>query len=1208
MKSRLYIFLMCVCLSISSIAYSTHIVGGSLTYVYNGGSSYTVTLKLYRDCGPNTAGFPNPVVINVEGYNGAVFTPSKDISMNLGAVSVVPPSLDPCAITPNPVPCVQQGIYTTTVNNLPPNAGGYHLSFQQVARNVGLTNVNAACNCLGSSFYANIPGNSVVWAEDFTLANNTVVDNGATAWSIAAGPLPLPAPATARVNANLFEITGFNLAQETWTSQSIPVSCPSVNLSVELSENGTLDANDSIFVYYRLNGGPLTLFTTNGFIRDDFTSAIATTTVLAASTIQIVIRVHYDASSATSEIYRFDNVMVSCNDFAPNSDPVFNLFPPIFVCVGQPFTFNHAATDLNGDSLVYSFYTPYDGDNAIGGPLDPTYPGNTATFTPIIWKPGYSATNPLGGAPLNLNPTTGLLTGTASTLGQFVVGVVVKEYRNGVYIGQTLRDFQFNVVNCPQPPPPFAGTDIIVNQGCTSTMTATGYTPATVTWNSVYPGALGAYNSYLSCTTGCLSPTATGQAGAPAYVDYQICGLSAACNSANVCDTVRVIFNFTLGATIVPQNPTICMGQTSTTLTASGTGGTPPYSYLWNSVNPAQSILVGNGTYTVRVSDVSGCPPAYSTVTVTSYSVAITANAGPDQTVCNQIPITTISGLVTGASGGKWSGGAGTFSPNNITLNATYSPTAAELTAGFVKLILTTTGNGSCPAAYDTVKINYVGFTGTVSLTSVPVSCFGGNNGSATVSIVAGSPPYTYSWNTAPAQSAITAVNLAIGTYSVTIRNAIGCTSINPVTITQPSPVQLASSITHISCSGQSTGAISITPSGGIAPYTYLWQPGNQTTSSITGKPVGTYTVTVTDFNSCQLTSPYTINQSPAIVITLTPSNVSCFNGSDGMATSTVSGGTPPYTYNWSSGATSPNATGLPAGTYTLTITDNLGCLLSNSVTITQPTIVITNTTSTNETCNYLNNGTATAVSSGGTPGYTYLWQPGASTTISINNLSSGTYTLTTKDLKGCTAIAFATITEPTLLAINFISQINVSCFGINDGSVTASPVGGTPNYTYLWSNGATTAQLSNLSSQNYTATVTDSKGCVSTNSVTITQPAVLTTSTTKTNETCSYSNNGTATSASTGGTGGYTYLWQPGLETTANVSNLTSGTYTLTVTDANGCKAIANPTITEPAPIVISFTAQTNVSCFAGSNGAVTASPSGGTSGYTYLWASGGT
>ncbi|MES2592745.1 MAG: PKD domain-containing protein [Bacteroidota bacterium] len=1207
MKKQLYIWFTIIFLSISSIAFSTHIVGGSLTYVYNGGSSYTITLKLYRDCSAGTAGFPNPITINVEGYNGATFTPTRDIDINLGAVSTVPPSLDPCAISPNPFPCVQQGIYTLTVNNLPPNPGGYHLTYQVVARNVSLNNVVNA-GSTGASFYANIPGKSVIWAEDFALANNTVVDNGSTAWTIAAG---IPAPASASVKSNLFEVTGVPLSQETWTSQIIPISsCPSVDLSVDLSESGTLDANDTIFTYYRVNGGPLIPFSSNGFIRDDFTNAIASVSGLSGNTVQVIIRIHYDLSSPTSEIYRFDNVIVSCNDFIPNSNPVFNLFPPIFICVGTPFTFNHAATDANGDSLVYSFYTPYNGDNAIGGPLDPTYPGNTASFTPIVWQPGYSATNPLGGSPLNLNSATGLLTGTAGQIGQFVVGVVVKEYRNGVYIGQTLRDFQFNVVNCPQPPPPFAGTDVIVNQGCSNQISATGYTPATVVWKSIYPGALGAYNSYLSCTTGCLSPTATGQAGAPPYVDYQICGLSAACNSASVCDTVRVTFNFTLGVSIVPQNPTLCFGQTSTTLTANGSGGSPPYTYLWNNVNPSQSIVVGNGTYTVKISDVSNCPPAYATVTVTSYSVTITANAGVDKTVCNQIPITTLNGSVTGASGGIWSGGGGTFSPNKITLSgATYSPTPAELAAGFVDLTLTTTGNGSCPAGSDIVRINYVGFSGTVTVTPTPISCFGGSNGSATVSVTGGTPPFTYSWNTVPAQTAVTATNLGLGTYSVITTNGIGCTSTSPVTITQPTPLALSPAITHVSCSGGNNGSVSVTPSGGVPPYTYLWQQGNQTTSSISTLVAGTYTVTVKDSKLCPITVNYTITQPAPIAISFTSSNVSCFNGTNGTASSTVTGGTAPYTYSWSNGASSPNATGLPAGTFTLTITDNLGCIASNSVIITQPTALIASTTKTDETCNYLNNGTATAVSSGGTSPYTYLWQPGALTATTISNLATGTYTLTVTDFKGCAQTAFAVIAQPAPLAITFVSQVNVSCFAGNNGSVAASISGGTANYTYVWApGGATTSGISNLTAGTYSVTVTDSKGCTATNSVVITQPPIVVPSTSVTNETCSYLNNGTATAGATGGTPGYTYLWQPGAQTTVTATSLSAGTYTLTVTDSKGCAKTATAIIAQPAPIMIAFTAQTNVSCFAGSNGAVTASPSGGTAGYTYLWTPGAT
>ncbi|MES2592744.1 MAG: PKD domain-containing protein [Bacteroidota bacterium] len=1215
MKSYLRLYLIIALLSVSSTTvFASHVVGGILTYVYNGGSSYTITFKLFRDCAAGTAAFDANITITVLGNNGVAFSPSKNITMTLGSVTSVPPVLPPCAIAPPIIPCVQQGIYTTTVTNLPPNFGGYHLYWQRSARNVGVTNCdvdisNCGClnpntcnNCVGSGFYAHIPGMSVIWSEDFTLANNTAVDNGPTPWSITPGN---PA-ATANVQNNSLKVTGSSNGKTTWSSQIIPISAyNSVNLSVNLSQTGVLTGTDSILVYYRLNGGPLTLYPTNGFKAGIFTPTVARATGLAGNTLQTVIRVHFATGNATGKAYLFDNVLDSCTVF--NNNPAFTLFPPIFLCVGQPFTFDHSATDANGDSLVYSFYTPFNGETGVG-PLDPTFPsGNTIAFTPIVWLPGYSANNPLGGT-IYLNASTGLLTGTPNTVGKFIVGVKVADYRKGVYISQTLRDFQFTVVNCPSPPPAVAGNDITVNQGCVGQITASGFIPSSVTWKSIYPGALGAYNNYLSCTSGCLTPTASQLAGAPPYIDFEICGASSSCLSTNTCDVVRVTFKPALAVTIAPPNPIICGGQSSITITANGSGGTPPYSYLWNNVNPSQSIIVGNGTYTVKLSDISGCPPAYSTVTVSSYSVAVTANAGTDKTVCKQSPIATLNGTVTAALGGIWSGGGGTFSPNTTTLSGvSYTPSAAELAAGFVDITLTTTGNGICPAASDIVRINYVNFTGTVSITQTPISCFGGNDGKATVNVTGGSSPYTYSWNTSPAQSSVTAINLGLGTYSVIIKNSIGCTTPGSVTFIQPTPIALNSSITNVLCSSGNNGSISITPTGGTGPYTYLWQPGNQTTSSINNQIAGSYTVTVTDSKLCTITSPYTITQPTTMAISFSKSDVSCFNGNNGTATPTISGGTSPYTYNWSQGATSPNATGLQAGSYTLTVTDNLGCSTFNSVLITQPTKVIASTTKNNETCGNLNNGSAAAGAIGGSPGYTYLWQPGALTSTTINNLSSGTYTLTATDIKGCTSTAFAIVTEPAPITINFINKINVSCFAGSNGSVTASPSGGTSGYTYSWvPGGETTASIANLAPGSYSVTVTDINGCFASNAVTITEPSLLTASIISTDETCNYLNNGSSTVTANGGNSGYTYLWKPGLQTSGAVSGLTAASYTVIVTDNTGCSTTATTTINQPVPITINFS-QTDPTCFSGTNGSATANPTGGSSGYTYLWSPGG-
>ncbi len=1202
MVKRLHTLFIILFLSISFAAHSTHIVGGSLTYVYNGGSSYTITLKLYRDCSPSSAAFPASVTINVAGYNGATFVPSKDITMAIGTVTAVPSNLDPCAVPPTPLPCVQQAIYTTTVNNLPPNPGGYHLYYQIVARNLTLLNVNAACNCVGESFYAYIPGQPVTWYEDFLLANGTTVDNGATAWSIAAGPI---APATARVNGNLFEITGANNASETWTSQTVNISgCTTANLRVDLSETGTLDPNDTIFVYYRVNGGPLIPFGVSGIIADDFTNATASAIGVFGTTVQIVIRVHYDANSPTSEVYRFDNVVVSCNSFQPNSNPVFNNFPPLFLCVNNPFVFDHSATDANGDSLYYSFYTPYDGDTGVG-PLDPTYSSNTATFTPIVFLPGYGPTNPLGGVPLNLNPNTGLMTGTPTMLGQFVVGVVVKEYRNGNYISSTLRDFQFNVVNCPNPPVAVGGSNITINNGCVGHLTASGYNAATVTWHSIFPGASGAYNSYLSCTSGCMTPTVTPGVSPPAFVDYVVCGMSASCNPQSVCDTVRVTINPPLTVNIVPINPTICFGQTSTTITANGSGGTPGYSYLWNNVNPTQSISVGAGTYNVTVSDASGCPSGTATVTVTAFTTAITANAGADDTVCTQSPVATLHGAITGASGGVWSGGGGAYSPSSTTLNANYTPTAAEIAAGFVNLTLTTTGNGTCPAGSDVVKIYFMGFTGTPVVTPVNISCFGGTNGSATASMTGGISPFTYHWNTVPPQNTATASNLAPGTYTVTITSGIGCTSQTTATITQPAPLALSPSITNASCPAGSTGAITVTAVGGTAPYAYLWSPGGQTTATISGQAAGTYTITVTDAKGCVISAPYTITQPAPITIAIAQTNVSCFSANNGTAATTVTGGTPAYSYSWTGGAgTSSTASGLHAASYTVTVTDARGCSATNSVNITEPTALSATTTLTNVTCSGSSSGTATAVPVGGTTPYSYAWSPGGATTATASGLSAGTYTVTVTDSKGCSVNAFAVITEPMPLAVTMINLVNVSCTGGNNGSVKASPAGGTLPYTYSWApGGATTQTISGMAAGTYTVTVTDANGCTVQNQATITEPSSAVTVTgVITNVSCSAGNNGAIVATPVGGTPPYTYLWTPGGLTASSISGRAAGTYTLKVTDSKGCQVINTFIITQPAVLAITIT-KTNVNCFNGSDGTATANVTGGTLPYSYSW-----
>ncbi|MGB3946917.1 MAG: SprB repeat-containing protein, partial [Bacteroidia bacterium] len=340
---------------------------------------------------------------------------------------------------------------------------------------------------------------------------------------------------------------------------------------------------------------------------------------------------------------------------------------------------------------------------------------------------------------------------------------------------------------------PSAGPDIAVSQGCSRVINAVGFDQTSVTWTSLSNNPQ--HNSYLSCLN-CLTPTVSPTSAG--FAEYKVCG-NTFCGQ--FCDTVRVDFTPPLQVNINPQNPTICSTQNpgSTSITASGTGGSPPYSYLWNNINASPTITVPAGVYTAVMTDVTGCSASKS-VQVKKFNNPVSANAGIDQTVCKQNPVTTLNATVEGASGGIWSGGNGTFSPNNTSLTATYTPTANEIAAGFVNLTLTTTGTGTCSPTSDIVNITYSDFAGSVTVTPTPISCNGGNDGAASVTVAGGASPYTYSWATTPAQTASVATGLSLNTYSVTVTDAIGCKFIASTTLSQPTPISIASQVNNVTC------------------------------------------------------------------------------------------------------------------------------------------------------------------------------------------------------------------------------------------------------------------------------------------------------------------------------------------------------------------------------------------------------------------------
>ncbi|MDQ3112099.1 MAG: T9SS type A sorting domain-containing protein, partial [Bacteroidota bacterium] len=461
------------------------------------------------------------------------------------------------------------------------------------------------------------------------------------------------------------------------------------------------------------------------------------------------------------------------------------------------------------------------------------------------------------------------------------------------------------------------------------------------------------------------------------------------------------------------------------------------------------------------------------------------------------------------------------------------------------------------------------------------ISCNGGSNGTATILASGGTPSYTYAWTPSGGNAAITTGRTA-GTYTCTITDANGCTRTQTVTLTQPTAITSSvSSQTNISCNGGSNGAATILASGGVPSYTYAWTPSGGNAATTTGRTAGTYTCTITDANGCTQTQTVSLTKPTAITSSVSSqTNISCNGGSNGTATILASGGTPSYTYAWApSGGTAATATGLAAGAYTCTVTDVNTCTITQTLTLTQPTAIISSVTSqTNILCNGNNDGAATIAASGGTGTLTYAWMPSGGNASAASGFTAGTFTCTITDANSCTQTQTVSITEAAAIASS-VSSANISCNGASDGTANVIASGGTGTLTYAWApTGGTAAAASGLTATIYTCTITDQNGCTTTESITIVEPAVLAaTVSSQTEPLCNGSNDGGATIAVTGGTGPNTYAWTPSGGNAASASGLTAGTYTCVVTDANACSVSQTVLLTEPIAIDITTTANGN-------------------------------
>jgi hypothetical protein len=592
-----------------------------------------------------------------------------------------------------------------------------------------------------------------------------------------------------------------------------------------------------------------------------------------------------------------------------------------------------------------------------------------------------------------------------------------------------------------------------------------------------------------------------------------------------------------------------------------------------------QSGLIA-GTYCVTVTDANGCTIE-------------------DCFTVNEPPALNLSGTVTDVkcNGGK--DGQIDITVTGGTPGYTYNwdiPSSNEDQSGLIAgtyCVTVTDANGctieDCFTVNEPPALN---LSGTVT----DVKCNSGNDGQIDITVVGGTPGYTFNWGNGNTNEDLS--NIQAGVYCVTVTDANGCTVEDCFTVDEPPALNLSGSVTDVKCNGGNDGEIDITVTGGTPGYSYNWDiPSSDEDQS--GLIAGTYCVTVTDANGCAIDDCFTIHEPPALNLSGSVTDVKCNGGKDGEIEVSVSGGTPGYTYSWDIPSSDEDQSGLSAGIYCLTVTDANGCIVEDCFTVNEPPALNLSGTVTDVKCNGGNDGTIDITVTGGTPGYSHSWDI-PSSDEDQSGLIAGTYCVTVTDANGCYVEDCFTVNEPEVLQLTGRVS-DIKCNGENDGSIDITVTGGTPGYSYSWDIPSSNEDQSGLSEGTYCVTVTDANGCYVEDCYTIEESDKIELTAIVNDVKCNGGNDGSIDISVTGGTPAYTYNWDsPSSE--EDQSGLIAGTYCVTVTDANGCAIEDCFKIREPDELNLTGVTS-NVLCNGENQGSIDISVTGGTPGYSYSW-----
>jgi len=657
-------------------------------------------------------------------------------------------------------------------------------------------------------------------------------------------------------------------------------------------------------------------------------------------------------------------------------------------------------------------------------------------------------------------------------------------------------------------------------------------------------------------------------------------------------------------------------------------GSNPPYTYFWSTTDGSGVTATDEdqtgltpGTYDVTVTDKNGCTTDSSFVVGEPTQIQTTMSG------------TDVSGAGAGdgearvdITGGTpnyiyfWYDDDSTYTAWDSTL--VYTKDTISGLDGDVYHVVVTDVNG-CKAT-DQVTINEPGVL-IATATKTKVSCYNGSDGTITVTPSGGTPfdpparPYTYEWSHDAGLIDSIATGLSVGDYWVKVEDKNSVKDTAWVTLIQP-PELIASidSVKDVSCNGGSDGFMDMNVTGGTLPYSYSWTGPNGFTSNsedISNLSPGTYSVVVTDANGCPDADNDAVNEPLEIMIGSNVTNVSCNGFTDGAIDLTISGGTQPYTYLWSNSLTTEDIAFLPAGTYSVTVTDANGCeKFSGNITVSEPLVISIQTVNTTDPlCFGGSDGSIDITGAGGTGTLTYCLMPDSTCNITgaFSNLSAYDYDIRIIDDNSCTKTFDIALNDPPKISITASIQ-DVSCNGGSDGAVIQTTSGGTPPYTYEWYKGTTyitdTKNLTGQFAGDYTLKVFDANSCEKDSTFTISEPAVLAATVNSTNVTCNGGNDGTITITSpTGGSGSYEYTVDGGTtwQASGNFGSLTAATYNVQIRDANatGCVITLDGTlvISEPAALSIDSEATTDITCKGLTDGTVTITASGGAGNLQY-------